>query len=170
MLPALLAVLPGLVAGLAGTRDGVGAPELLAGVEVGRVDIAADAELAAGRAHDRDVADHERCQCDRLSHGGGGDLALPNFLSPRLVYRKYPPVERDRDDLVLPQRHAAVVDAAAGDVAGPGAVDLRIEAPANRAFAAARDVDGIDPAPAVGHIHHAVLDDRRGFHRAELAA
>src|SRR5262249_31727841 len=34
VLPALLAVFPGLIAGLAGARDGVGAPCLLAGVEV----------------------------------------------------------------------------------------------------------------------------------------
>src|SRR5262249_48629446 len=68
------------------------------------------------------------------------------------------------------QRYAAVVDAAAGDVARPGAVDLRIEAPAHRALAATADVDGIDPPPAVRHIHHAVLDDRRGFHRAKLTA
>src|SRR6202011_4665636 len=42
MFPALLAVLPGLVAGLAGARDRVGAPCRLAGVEVGRLDIAAN--------------------------------------------------------------------------------------------------------------------------------
>src|SRR5262249_23543157 len=36
VLPAILAVLPGLVAGLASARDRVGAPGRLAGVEVGR--------------------------------------------------------------------------------------------------------------------------------------
>src|SRR5712691_9021870 len=170
VLPALLAVLPGLVAGLASARDGVGAPERLAGVEIGRVDIAANAIFAAGGADDRDVADHQRRKCDRLGDGGVGDLALPDLLSGRLVEREHPPVEGDRDNLVLPQRHAAVVDAAAGDVARPGAVDLWIEAPAHRAPGAAADIDGIDPAPAVRHIHHAVLDDRRGFHGAELTA
>src|SRR5439155_11435542 len=45
--PALLAVLPGLVSGLALARDRIGAPELLAGIEVGPLDEAADAVFAA---------------------------------------------------------------------------------------------------------------------------
>src|SRR5215510_8031978 len=56
VLPALLAVLPALVAGLPGAWNRVGAPELLAGVEIGAVDEAADAVFAAGRADDCDVA------------------------------------------------------------------------------------------------------------------
>src|SRR5262249_21127593 len=78
VLPALLAVLPRLVAGLAHARDGIGAPDLLAGVEVGAVDPAANAELAAGIADDGDIADHERSKRERLGDGRVGDLALPH--------------------------------------------------------------------------------------------
>src|SRR5262245_26388621 len=56
VLPAFLAVLPGLVAGLAGTRDRVGAPDALPGVEIGAVDEAADAVFAAGGADDGHIA------------------------------------------------------------------------------------------------------------------
>ena len=38
------------------------------------------------------------------------------------------------------------------------------------AFLAAGDVDGIDRAPAVGHVHHAVFDDRGGLQIAVLVA
>jgi hypothetical protein len=67
MLPAILAVLPGLVAGLAGPWDRVGAPRRLAGVEVGRFDVAANAELAAGGADNREVAHDERRDSDGLA-------------------------------------------------------------------------------------------------------
>src|SRR6202011_2927018 len=85
VLPTVLAVLPGLVAGLAGARDGVGAPRHLAGVEVGRLDIAADAELAAGGADDREIADDERRGCQRLADRRLGDLALPYDFAGCLV-------------------------------------------------------------------------------------
>src|SRR5262249_31609750 len=170
VLPALLAVLPGLVAGLAGARDGVGAPNLLAGIEVGGVDPAADAELAAGAADDGDVADDQRRDGERLGDGGIGDLALPHHLAGRLVEREQAAVERDRDHLVLPQGHAAIVDAAAGHVAGPGAVGAGIELPLDHAFLAAGSVDRIDRAPAVGDVDDAVLDQRRALEIAGLGA
>src|SRR5712691_10938687 len=140
MFPALLAVLPGLVAGLAGARDGVGAPNLLAGVEVGAINEAADAVFAAGGADDRHVAHYQRRERKRLGDVGVGDLAFPDLLAGRFVEGEQAAVERDRDDLVLPQRHAAVVDATAGDIAGPGLVGLRIELPAEHALLAARDI------------------------------
>ena len=99
---------------------------------------------------------------------GIGDLALPHLLAGRFVEGEHAAVERDRNDLVLPERDAAVVDAAAGDVAGPGAVDLRIEPPSERAPLAAGHVDGVDAAPAVGDVHDAVFDDRRRFEVACL--
>jgi len=76
VLPAVLAVLPAVVAGLAGARNGVGAPDLLAGVEVGGVDPAPDAELAAGRADDGKIAHDQRRDGQRLGDRGIGDLAL----------------------------------------------------------------------------------------------
>src|SRR5262249_40287955 len=81
VLPALLAFLPGLVAGSAGAGNGVGAPCRLAGVEVCRLDEAADAELAAGRADDGEVADDERRDGQRLADGGLRDLALPDHFA-----------------------------------------------------------------------------------------
>src|SRR6266852_163833 len=136
MLPALLAVLPGLVAGLAGARDRVGAPGRLAGVEIGRLDEAADAEFAAGGAHDGEVADDERRNGERLADRRIRDLALPDDFTRRLVDREHAPVERDGNHLVLPQRDAAVVDAAAGDVTGPGAVGAGVHLPFDNALLA----------------------------------
>src|SRR5262245_36049345 len=46
--PALLAVIPGLVAGLAGARAGVVPPHLLAGVDMGALDDCTVAALATG--------------------------------------------------------------------------------------------------------------------------
>src|SRR5262249_47315993 len=164
--PALLAVLPGLVAGLAGTRNRVGAPDLLPGIEVGRVDPAADAIFAAGGARDREVADDQRRGGERLGDGGIGDPAFPHPFARGLVDREQAAIERDRDHLVLPERHAAVIDAAAGDVAGPSLVGLGIELPAEHAFLAAGRIDRIDRAPAVRDVDDAVLDQRR---RLEIA-
>src|SRR5262249_30356617 len=129
MLPALLAVLPGLVAGLARARDGVGAPELLSGVEVGSVDEAADSGFDTGRAAYCDVAHDQRRRGQGFGDCRIGDLALPDDLTGRLIGGDQAAVERDRDHLVLPQRHAAVVDTAASDIAGPGSVGLGIHAP-----------------------------------------
>src|SRR5262249_14705471 len=154
----------------AGAGDGEGAPDLLAGVEVGGVDPAADAEVAAGRADDGEIADHQRRDSQRFGDGGIGDLAFPVHLAGGLVQREQAAVEGNRDHLVLPQRNAAVVDAAAGDVPGPRAVDAGVELPLDLALLAAGDVDGIDRAPAVGDVHHAVLDDRRALEVAKLVA
>src|SRR3984885_7191398 len=170
VLPTLLAVLPGVVTGLACARDGVGPPRLLAGIEIGGVDESADAEFTAGGTDNRQVAHHQRRHGDGLAERRIGDLALPDLLAGRLVDGEHPAVQRDRDHLVLPQRDAAIVYAAAGNVAGPGAVDARVELPFDRALGAARNVDGVDAAPAVGDIHHAVLDDRRALEVAEGVA
>src|SRR5713101_7283649 len=101
MLPALLAVLPGLVARFARARDRVGAPRRLAGIEVGRLDEAADAEFAAGGADDRKVSDDERRYGERLADRGIRDLALPRHFAGRLADREHATVERDGNHLVL---------------------------------------------------------------------
>src|SRR5579871_3926985 len=170
MLPALLAVLPGLVAGLAGTRDRVRPPRRLAGVEVGCLDVTADAELATGGAHDRQVANDEWRDRQRLADRRVGNLALPRDFTGLLVDGEHPPVERNGNHLVLPQRNAAIIDAAASYVAGPGAVGAGVHLPFDDAFLAGRHVDCVDRAPAVRHIHDAVLDDRRRFQVTEGVA
>src|SRR5499427_6805137 len=161
--PALLAVFPGLVAGLARARDGVGTPCLLAGVEIGRVDPAADAEFAAGRADDRAVANDERGERHSLAQGWLRHLALPKLFAGRPVERKDTAVQGNRDDFVLPQRDAAIIDAAARHIAGPGAVDPGIEFPLDLALLPARYIDCVDGAPAVRDVHHAVIDKGRSF-------
>src|SRR5438477_8939609 len=103
VLPAILAVLPGLVAGLTGAGNGVGAPEALAGVQVGALDEAADAVFAAGGADDRHVAHDQRRGGQRLGDGGIGNPPLPHLLAGRFVDGEQATIERDRDHLVLPQ-------------------------------------------------------------------
>src|SRR5258708_26670916 len=102
MLPALLAVLPGLVAGFARARDRVGAPGRLAGVEIGRLDEAANAEFAAGRAHDGKVADDQRRDGERLADRRLGDLAFPYHFPGSLADSEHAPIKRDGNHLVLP--------------------------------------------------------------------
>ena len=84
-----------------------------------------------------------------------------------LVDREHAPVEGDRDHLVLPQGDAAVVDAAARHVTGPGAVGAGVHLPLDDALFAGAEIDRIDRSPAVRHVHDAVLDDRRRFEIAE---
>src|SRR6185437_11025927 len=73
----VVVALPGLDAGLALAGDGVGAPDLLLGVEVGCRDPAADAVFGAGDAGDRHVLDDQRRAGDDFALVGVGDLALP---------------------------------------------------------------------------------------------
>src|SRR5262249_3950381 len=142
--PALLAVLPGLVARLARARDRIGAPQALPGVEIGAVDEAADAVLAAGGADNGDIANDQWRQRQDFGERRISDLALPDLLAGGLVGGDEPAVERDRDHLVLPQRHTAVVDAAAGDVASPGLVGFRVHLPLDGALPALGHIDGVD--------------------------
>ena len=167
MPPALLAVLPGLALWLPGTGDRVGAPSSLAGVEVGGLDEAANAVFAASGADNGEIANDQRRNGQRLTQSGIDDLALPHDLAGRLVDGEHSPVQRDRDHLVLPQRNAAVVDAAAGDVTRPGPIGAGIHFPFDDAFLAAGDVDGIHRPPAVGCIEDAILDQGRRFEIAE---
>src|SRR3954471_12954529 len=141
MAPAFLAVLPGLIAGLAGARDRECPPGLLSSIEVGAVDPATNAVFAAGRTDDGHVANDQWCQRDRFGDGGFRDLAFPHLFAGRLVEREHAAVERDRNDLVLPERDAAVVDAATGDVASPGLIGFGIEFPAEGAFLAAGQIN-----------------------------
>ena len=80
-------------------------------------------------------------------------------------------IQRDGDDLVLRQRGAAIVDAAAGDVTSPHLVDARVHLPDEVGARAAAQVELVERAPAVGDIDVAVLGERRAFEaRHALAA
>ncbi len=163
MLPLFVTALPGFIARLAGARNGVGAPGLFAGIEIGRLDEAADAELAAGGAHDREVADDQRRHRQSFAERRIGDLALPGDLTGRFVDREHASVERDRDHLVFPQRDAAIVHAAACNIAGPSAVYGGIHLPLDHALLAGCEIDRVHRAPAIRHVHDAVLDERGSF-------
>src|SRR5262249_37314950 len=139
VLPALLAVLPGLVARFAGARDRVGAPSGLAGIEVGCLDVTADAEFAAGGAHDREIAHDQGRDGERFADRRLGDLALPHHFAGLLVDREHAAIKRNGDHLVLPQRDASVVDPTAGHIARPGAVGAGIHLPLDDAFLAGCD-------------------------------
>ena len=96
---------------------------------------------------------------------GSATCALPGDLARLLVGRDQPAIQRVRDDLVLPQRDAAVVDAAARDRARPVLVGARIHLPRQLARALG-DVELVDRPPAVGDVHEAVLDDRGALEAA----
>src|SRR5215467_11648565 len=67
MSPSLVVALPGLVAGLAGAGDRIGAPELLTGIRVQRIDMVAGAPVAAAAADDQLVADDQRRPGQRIA-------------------------------------------------------------------------------------------------------
>src|SRR5262249_49774803 len=92
-----------------------------------------------------------------------GDLALPYRFTGCLVDGEHPAVERNGDHFVFPKRNAAVVHATAGNIAGPGAVSAGVHLPLDGALLAGGEVDGIDRAPAVPHIHDAVCDEGGRF-------
>src|SRR5258708_8443659 len=102
MLPALPAIFPGLVAGLACAWDRVGAPCGLAGVEIGRLDKSANAEFTPGSAYDGKVADDQRRNGERLADRRVRDLTFPRHFAGRLVDCEHAAIERDGDHLVLP--------------------------------------------------------------------
>src|SRR6185312_12137155 len=158
----VLVVLPGFAAGLALAGDRVGAPDFLLGLEIGRRDPATDAVFRAGYARDGHVLDDQRCAGDDLALVRIGHLSLPGDLAGILVGRDQAAIERVRDDEIAPQRHTAIVDAAASHGARPVVVGLWIHLPEQHALTAMR-VDLVDRAPPVGDVHHAVLDDRRAF-------
>src|SRR5262249_44814959 len=114
---------------------------------------------------DGHVLHDERCARDHLTLVGICDLTLPGNLAGILVGRDQAAIEGMRNDEIAPQRHAAIVDAAAGHRAGPVVVRLRVHLPEQHAFAAV-SVDLVNRAPSVGDIHEAVFDDRRAFETA----
>src|SRR5262249_4243125 len=92
VLPVVLAILPGLMAGLAHAWNRVRAPRLLAGVEVGGVDPAADAEFAPGRSDDGEIADDQRRHRHRFAHSRLSCLAFPYLFAGGAVEGEDAPV------------------------------------------------------------------------------
>ena len=157
-------VAPGLVAGLARQRNRARAPHLLAGCRVVRGD---DAGVVAGVGLALAPGDHLAVGDDRP---GARARALL-----RLHHRRFPHhvagVDVDGVDLIV---GAAVDERAAPhrDVAVGAAVDAfrQLAAVLPHQVAGLR-VDRRDDVARAGHVHHAVVDERRRFDvaRAEAA-
>ena len=155
-LPGIDLVLPGLTARLARGRNGKGFPLGVAGLGIERGDPVAQTAVAAG------AADHDRI-LERKRRGGEFEVGLvaqvlvPYDLAGLLVGRDHASViASDRNNEIAPQRHAAI---AVGLLRG--GIHLPDDLPA---FAGAH-VDLVNHAPAVDHVHKAILDQRGGFER-----
>src|SRR5947199_50312 len=110
--------------------------------------MAADAVFGTGDADDADVTDDKRRHRESFAAAGIAELGLPDDLAARLGGLDHPAVDGDRNHLVLPQRDAAIVDAAAGDVAAPGLIDLRVHHPVDLGPVPGVNVELVDAAPA----------------------
>ena len=168
MHPAILAVLPGLIARLTLARNGESPPSLLAGVQISGIIPAADTEFATSSASHSDVVHNERSSRDCFANGRLTNLTFPDQFASGFADQENTAVETDRNDLVFPQRNTAVVDAAAGHVTRPSAISAGIHFPHNAAVThASLAIDRIDRTPAVCDIEHAVFNNRRAFEIAE---
>ena len=144
--------------------DGRTGPHQLAGLGVAGIDLADDAELAAGHAGD-DHAVHDQGSC------GGGvtglvvlHLFLPDHLAGVLVQGDDFGVQGFEDHQVVVQGGAAVNHVAAGqDAVGQTVLVLP-------QLLAGLDVQGIDAGIGTGHEHLAVMHNRLGFLAALLFA
>src|SRR5262249_19069064 len=108
-LPGIVLVLPGLAAGFARRRNGVFAPEELAGLGVTLGAPATSPVAARRRAHQDLVLERERRAGDAQRRIVLADFGLPHYLPGFLVGRDHAcRLVGDRDDNVAPQRDAAV--------------------------------------------------------------
>ena len=151
-LPGIVLVLPGLAAGLAGRRHGVSAPKLVAGLAVERHQPIAHALIAARCADQNRVLERQRRGVERHIRLVA-QVLVPDDLAGLLVGRDDSAVVAgDRDDEVAPQRDAAV--AVHFLLAG-------VHLPDGIATRAGANIDLVDDAPGVAHIHEPVVDQRR---------
>ena len=152
---------PGVMAGLAGPRDRVGAPQMLAGLRIPAVDEEAGAELGAGNAGDDHAVGDERRPRHRVPV-----LELDRVLAPQLlaglgVERDDVGVERGAEDLAVIDGGAAVDDAAADDA-------RRLRRIFDLGFPDLLAGLGVDRHRGAvgGDVEHALVDQRLGFFAA----
>ncbi len=165
--PGVVVVLPGLRPRFARRRDREGAPDELAVIGVEGADPAAGAKLAAGALALEDEvaaacgADGERRSCEGLGFGrrrtrrGIGRRGRDHFpcdLPGLLVERDDAGVVGRHDHLVAEERDAAI---------GARLGNLGVVAPQRNGGVAAAHVELHHPRPGIGHVHEAVLDERR---------
>ena len=155
---------PRFAAGLAGARNRVEAPNLLAGLHVVRGDEAADTVLAAARADDHQVLDDERRHRHGVRELRIGHRCIPKRLAVARVDRDQVRVERAHEQRVAVNREAAIVGAAADALVGRVVVAVLPE------HAARLGVERQHVVGALRQIHDAVDDERRGLPRAEHLA
>ncbi len=150
----------------------VEAPDLAAGVDVERRQIAAvRGKLTAGVA-DEDLASRDsRRHGDRVRHGIGRDRHdRPEQLPRGRVERLEPAIEHRHDHLAFVQRDTAAVDAAAEPARsepGDRAIHLRVVTPE---LLAGPGVDREDDAPVRDAVEDAVGHERRRLLRTASVA
>src|SRR5262249_52852324 len=148
-------VLPGLAAGIAGLRDDVPAPQLVAGPRVEAGEPAAGAGIAGTVRHDDLAVGRDRRRAEALlvaEFVGLGNLLVPHDLAAVAIDADHAAIGKIVDDQVFPQRDAARLRNVAF------MLDARIGDPDELAVIAAAHVDFIDRAPAVGRVHESVVD------------
>ncbi len=152
----LIALRPGLAAGFAGRGNGVGSPQLLAGVGIEGRDEAANSKLAARRADHHFAAGNQRRQRDVVAGFVVRDRRRSR-LPGRFSHRAPPgPLRRRHIDFVPVERDSAVGVVRHGRARGPGALYRHRRLPV-------LGVDGDHLIVGRGDEHDAVIDDRRGF-------
>ena len=156
---------PRVVAGLALGRDRVVLPYELAGVGVVRRDEAARRILAAAFAREDEVLDGKRRARDAVRERIVGDRRVPENLTGLRIERDEVRVERSEDHLAAGERDAAVVDVAAR--AGVRRDRQRVRVAPDRL--AGLRVECEDGRLSGRDVLHAVVDDRRAFHRGWAA-
>ena len=107
--------LPGFVAGLAGSRNRIGAPQMLAGLRIPAVDEVAGAELGAGNTGDHHTVGDQRRDRHRIAGLEIDGILAPQLLAGLRIERDDIGVERGAEDLAVVDRGAAIDDAAAHD-------------------------------------------------------
>src|SRR6516225_2091357 len=156
-LPRVVLVLPGFAAGLARFRDGIPAPELVACSGVERRNPAT--RLPVTRAVcDYDLAvggDGRRKESFATAElVGARDLLVPDDLARAAVDANDAAIGQVGDDEIFPER----------DAARPRHVALMLDTgigdPDELASVRLAHVDLVERPPAVGGIHHAVVDER----------
>src|SRR5262245_53590160 len=146
---------PGFGPLLAGRRNDVVPPQLLTGLRVPAVEVAARTELRPGDAGDYDAVRHERRDRHRIALLVVVGPGLPQLLAGLRVEREDMRVERRTDELALVDRRAAA-HLAAADVARDVRLVFDVVSPQPLAG------DRIDRERAArgGHVHHAVVHQR----------
>ena len=143
-----------------GIRAGIErAPQLLAGLQIERRDVSADAQLGARVADEHAILDDDRRAGERLAFVDVADARPPRLLAGLGVDGDDRRVEQAVDDLAVAERGAAVHDVAAGD-ADRAWIRVRLVDPLHRA-ARFGEIDGDEIVGKRRDDVHRVAEDER---------